>query len=83
MSKRYRVLTANTTDSQDASTLRAHRDTLYARLDTLYARLELGYERIERALAQGEEVETWEDFWVALLREYERVCDELQRDLAT
>lgn len=68
----YRVPTA---DSNEPAALRAHRDSLCARL-------EQGYERIERGLAGGEEVETWEDFWLALLREYERVCDELQRDLA-
>jgi hypothetical protein len=45
--------------------------------DSLYERLELGYERIERGLATGEDMTTWEDFWVALLREYERVCEEL------
>jgi len=44
--------------------------------------LERGYERIEEGLRRGEEVTTWDEFWVALLREYERVCDELQRDLA-
>ena len=58
------------------------RNALEAHRDSLYQRLELGYERIERGLAEGEEVTTWEEFWVALLREYERVCDDLQRDLA-
>ena len=43
---------------------------------------EQGYDRIEHGLAEGNDVTTWEDFWVALLREYEQVCDELQRDLA-
>ena len=57
-------------------------DALEAHRDSLYRRLELGYTRIERGLAEGSDVTTWEDFWVALLREYERVCDELQRDLA-
>jgi hypothetical protein len=47
-----------------------------------YHRLEQGYERIERGLMEGNDVTTWEDFWVSLLREYERVCDDLQRDLA-
>lgn len=56
--------------SADRTNLQAHRDSLYERL-------ELGYERIERGLAQGEEVTTWEDFWVALLREYDRVCEQL------
>jgi hypothetical protein len=80
MKGRYRVIGAqeakgDVTPPGDRGALEAHRDSLYERL-------ELGYERIERGLAAGEEVTTWEDFWVALLREYERVCDELQRDLA-
>lgn len=77
---RYRVLgpqeiELTITPPDDRTGLEAHRDSLYRRL-------ELGYARIERGLAEGEEVTTWEDFWVSLLREYERVCDELQRDLA-
>jgi hypothetical protein len=62
--------TASGSATNTATNLEAHRDSLYKRL-------ELGYERIERGLAQGEDVTTWEDFWVALLREYERVCAEL------
>lgn len=60
---------------EEGTTLEEHRARLYQRLED-------GYSRIERGLAQGEEVTTWEDFWVALLREYERVNDELTRDLA-
>lgn len=81
MSKgRYRVLGPQDLGSPvgatgDHTALEAHRDSLYHRL-------ELGYARIERGLSEGEEVTTWEDFWVNLLHEYERVCDELQRDLA-
>lgn len=81
MSKgRYRVLGPQDLEptiapTDDPAALEAHRDSLYHRL-------ELGYARIERGLANGEEVTTWEDFWVSLLHEYERVCDELQRDLA-
>lgn len=55
----------------DTADLAEHRDTLYRRL-------ELGYERIARGLAEGKDVAAWEDFWVALLKEYEAVCDELQ-----
>jgi len=50
--------------------------------DNLYERLEEGYQRITVALDKGEDAETWEKMWVALLNEYEQVCDQLQRDLA-
>lgn len=47
--------------------------------DELYRRLETGYERIETALTEGKDITVWEDFWVSLLNEYEKVCTELQR----
>lgn len=80
MKGRYRVvgpqaLAALNVPQHDRDALEEHRDSLYQRL-------EQGYERIERGLATGGDVTTWEDFWVSLLHEYERVCDELQRDLA-
>lgn len=50
--------------------------------DNLYERLEEGYQRITVALDKGEDAETWKKMWVALLNEYEQVCDQLQRDLA-
>jgi len=80
MKGRYRVVgpqesVAITPPPHDRDALEEHRDSLYHRL-------EQGYERIERGLVEGNDVTTWEDFWVSLLREYERVCDELQRDLA-
>ena len=56
--------------------------TLEARRDNLYQRLERGYTRIERGLAAERDMTSWEDFWIALLREYEQVCDELQRKVA-
>lgn len=55
---------------------------LEARRDGLYQRLEQGYARIERGLAEGGDTATWEGFWRDLLAEYDRVCDELQRELA-
>lgn len=58
----------------DEQTLADHRDTLYRRL-------EAGYARIEQGLAEGNDVTAWEDFWVALLKEYEQVCDEIQADM--
>jgi hypothetical protein len=71
----YRVPTA---ESNDHAALKAHRDRLYQRL-------EAGYSRIEAAVSSdGEDTisDEWTEFWVALLREYERVCDELTRDLS-
>ena len=58
------------------------RGALEGRRDALYRRLEGGYQKVERGLADGRDVTEWEDFWIALLREYERVCDDLERDLA-
>jgi hypothetical protein len=50
---------------------------LEARRDTLYGRLDAGYVKIERGLREGANVTDWEDLWLALLNEYERVCDDL------
>ncbi len=78
MPQRYRIIgqdTAPPTAQRDAASVAAHRDSLYARLA-------IGYERIERGLEEGQDVTTWESFWVALLQEYEHVCDKLQADLA-
>jgi hypothetical protein len=51
--------------------------------ELLYHRLERGYARIERGLAAGQNVTDWENLWLALLDEYERVCiDLLQTRLA-
>jgi hypothetical protein len=80
MKGRYRVIGPQEGEAEIAPPGGA--DALEARRDSLYRRLEIGYERIERGLAEGDNVATWEDLWVALLREYEGVCDELQRDLA-
>ena len=57
-----------------------------ARLDTRLAaiadrrrvlerRLEEGYLRIEEALRGGADVTAWEDFWLALLADYESVSE--------
>lgn len=56
---------------------------LEARRDALYEKLGEGYERIERGLDEGRDIQEWEDLWLTLLNEYERVCDQLQRDLAS
>jgi len=57
--------------------LDTRRDDILRRRRALERRLEDGYHRIEQALASGEDVEAWEDFWFRLLLEYETVCDEL------
>lgn len=58
---------------------------LEANRDRLYAKLEAGYERIEAQLKEptipDSELGEWERFWSELLREYERVCEELQRTI--
>jgi hypothetical protein len=60
----------------------ADRAALERRRDALSRRLELGYRKIERGLEDGQDVTTWEDLWITLLREYEQICDDLERDLA-
>ncbi|HET8631202.1 MAG TPA: hypothetical protein VFL91_27590 [Thermomicrobiales bacterium] len=55
---------------------------LERRRDALSRRLELGYRKIERGLEDGQDVTTWEDLWITLLREYEQICDDLERELA-
>ncbi|HEY8447040.1 MAG TPA: hypothetical protein VIL01_08010 [Thermomicrobiales bacterium] len=55
------------------------RDPLEARQQALERRLEDGYRRIEQALAAGEDVAEWEQFWIRLLREYEAICDDLRQ----
>jgi hypothetical protein len=35
------------------------------------------YSRVEAGTASAEEAETWRTFWLALLREYDRVCEQL------
>lgn len=55
---------------------------LEKRRDELWDRLESGYQRIEAGLNEGRDVTTWEELWIALLNEYEQVCEQLQRDLA-
>jgi hypothetical protein len=47
-----------------------HREALARRLDD-------GFVRIEQAIVAGEDVKTWEEFWLTLLAEYEAISDEL------
>jgi hypothetical protein len=48
------------------------------RRGALERRLGDGFERIDQAIATGEDVQAWEDFWVRLLREYEAICNDLE-----
>ena len=75
----YRVPTSIVQREAQATT---EERLLEVRRDNLYERLERGYSQIERGLAQERDMTTWEDFWIALLHEYEQVCNELQRKLA-
>ncbi len=52
-------------------------ETLAARRDRLSARLEVGWEQIDRVEAAGGDADALTDFWIALLREYERACDRI------
>ncbi len=47
--------------------------------DLLIHRLDTGAAAIEEARAQGKDVTNWEDFWIDLLRNYERVCDTIRK----
>ncbi|MDQ3855416.1 MAG: hypothetical protein M3281_03375 [Chloroflexota bacterium] len=56
------------------------RDTiahLVAQRNSLVDRLNNGSRQIEELRAAGEDVTSWEEFWVKLLQQYERVCDKL------
>lgn len=46
-------------------------------LRILEQRLSDGYTRIEQAMAMGEDVTAWEDFWIELLHQYEAAVDRL------
>ncbi|HEU0164425.1 MAG TPA: hypothetical protein VFQ54_05220 [Thermomicrobiales bacterium] len=47
-----------------------------ALLAKLEQRLDDGYARIELGIARGVNVEHWEEFWLELLHQYERLVDE-------
>lgn len=44
---------------------------------SLSTRLHDGYQRIEQAIANGDDVSAWEDFWIDLLHQYESEVDPL------
>jgi hypothetical protein len=60
-----------------ASALPTAREDLAFELQTIERRLEEGYRVIDQALADGRAIGRWEDRWLDLLREYERIYDEL------
>ena len=43
----------------------------------LEERLRDGFDKIGKAMSHGVEVDNWERHWIELLREYERLNDEL------
>lgn len=46
-------------------------------LASLTRRLQDGEVRIQSAIARGEDVTAWEDFWLRLLHEYESLHDRI------
>ena len=64
------------TKGPEITTLRTRQNKIKRRRPVLKRRLEDGYRRIDQALDQGEDIGTWEAFWIRLLHEYESVCDE-------
>lgn len=52
-------------------------DTPEERARRLELRLQDGFQKIGEAMNRGVEVQNWERHWIELLREYERLNDEL------
>jgi hypothetical protein len=50
---------------------------LQERIAALEVRLRNGYDKIGEAMKQGIPVQGWEQAWLGVLAEYERLCDEL------
>lgn len=50
---------------------------LLAELASLDRRLRDGEARIEAAIANGDQVAAWEEFWIKLLHEYEALHDRI------
>jgi hypothetical protein len=65
-------------DKEKARAERLERiSALESKRDELIERLDRGAACIEEARAQGRDVSDWEDYWIQLLRNYEKVCDQL------
>jgi len=47
-------------------------------LRTLEQRLDDGYRRIENGQRLGADVTLWEDFWIDLLHQYERIAEQME-----
>lgn len=54
------------------------RSAVEAEVQRLAFRLEDGFEKIARSSDAGDDVRRWEDVWIQLLREYERLHDRLR-----
>ena len=54
------------------------REELEAKRDRLIERLDEGAIKINSARTEGRDVSSWEDFWIMLLREYDKVLKELR-----
>lgn len=52
-------------------------EALETEREQLERRLTEGYVKIEAALIKGQDVDSWERFWIELLHEYEVVCSQL------
>jgi hypothetical protein len=67
--------------AEEAARLQQERLELIAALEVkrneLIERLDKGAARIEDSRTQGRDVSEWEDYWVQLLRNYEKICDQL------
>lgn len=55
----------------------ADRHSADRKLRALERRLDDGYRRIDGAHLSGQDISTWEDFWIDLLRQYESAADDL------
>lgn len=55
-----------------------HMAELEAKRDHLIDRLDQGAAKIQQARQEGNDVSSWEDFWIQLLRSYEQVCDDIR-----
>lgn len=49
----------------------------HVELDRLVSRLEDGFDKIADAERAGQDTTRWEDVWIRLLHDYERLYDEL------
>lgn len=65
----------NTTKPINVSGFQTRRDAIRDRLDD-------GYRRIDAAVDEGDDVAAWETFWISLLRQYEHLCDDAERQAA-